>query len=70
MNTTQNQRGNSELKPCNCDCPMPWGYKTYFLGIPISTTINCVWCRIKITRPTEKMAVKAWNRRATDERAE
>lgn len=63
-----------KLKPCNCDYPMQFAYDTHFLGIKIATTICCVWCRIKVTRPTERMAVKAWNkywnRSATDERAE
>ena len=51
------------MKLCNCDCPMNFAYKTYFLGIPISTTIMCVFCRAKVTRFTEKAAVKAWNKR-------
>jgi hypothetical protein len=49
---------------------MPFAYQTFFLGIPIATTIKCVWCRTKITRLTKKMAIKAWNkcwnRRAND----
>lgn len=48
---------------CNCDCPIPFSYKTYFLGIPISTTISCIWCRARVTRLTEKAAVKAWKKR-------
>lgn len=57
------ERGKDKLNPCNCDCPMTMAWKSFFLGIPISTTIMCVFCRRKVTRFTEKQAVKAWNRR-------
>lgn len=48
---------------CNCDCPILFSYKTYFLNIPISTTISCIYCRARVTRLTEKAAVKAWEKR-------
>lgn len=51
----------NELKACNCSCPLPFCYQTFFLGIPIATTIMCVWCRVKITRLTKTSAIKAWN---------
>ena len=64
----------TELKPCNCSCPLPWAYETWFLGIKTAFTISCVWCGKSITRPNKKMAIKAWNkcwnRRADNEQRE
>lgn len=53
-------------RPCNCSNDPTevsiQGYQTYFMRIPISATIYCDNCQVKITRPTKRMAIKAWNR--------
>lgn len=64
-----------QIERCNCSCPLPWSYRTWFLGIPISTTVGCAWCNTYITRLTKKATIKAWNkywrrRRAKDERTD
>ena len=55
------------VKPCGCAEMELNGSQTYFARIPIATTIYCESCGKKVTRPTMKMAIKAWNRRAKDE---
>ena len=55
----------NELKPCNCDCSMPFAYNTNFIGVKIATTILCLGCRRKITRLTDTMAINAWNKRVS-----
>ena len=56
---------DNELKPCDCTLPMMFTYQTV-VGFFIKTTIMCCHCRKKVTRLTEKGAVKAWNRRVND----
>lgn len=56
-----------EVKPCGaCEFgPLltPLVVDTYCMGIKISTTIMCTCCYKKVTRITQKRAIKAWNRR-------
>ncbi len=52
----------NKLNPCNCPAPALSGCQTYLICIPISMTISCARCKTKITRPTKKMAIKAWNK--------
>lgn len=57
---------HNELKPCNCDMSIPFGYDTYFLGIPLCYTIICVGCRRKVRAKTLQKCIEKWNRRAND----
>ena len=54
------------VKPCGCTEPKLSGWQTCFINIPLSTTLCCKSCGVKVVRPTMKMAVKAWNRRVKD----
>lgn len=53
---------NKELKPC-CDCCIPFAFQTYFLGIPVSFTIICIFCRHTIKARNKEKAIIKWNRK-------
>lgn len=51
------------LNPCGCEMFIPFGYKTYFLGIPICATAMCICCQKKARGRTVEGAIEKWNRR-------
>ena len=46
-----------------CGLMIPFVFKTYFLGIPISQTILCTHCKQKVTARTLDKAIIKWNER-------
>ena len=56
----------AKMKQCGCDCFIPFGFKTRFLGIPLWNTVMCISCHKKARGRTLEKAIEAWNRRAED----
>ncbi len=57
-----------KLKMCGCDCFIPFGFKTNFVGIHLWYTVMCICCGKKARGRTVEKAIEAWNRRAEDAR--
>lgn len=67
---------NKELKPCpfcggeaviNTIEPHTHEFATFMPDYPGSTFVECTGCTCALSGDTEEKAIKAWNRRATDE---
>lgn len=54
----------TRLKSCGCDMFIPFGFGTWFIGIPLYHTVMCVSCQKKARGRTLEKAIEVWNRRA------
>ena len=70
QNLTQNQRGNSELKPCPfCGGEAEIKKQQHILNDVYSVVCKDKVCRGRAVKPLvdKEAAIVAWNRRAADE---